>query len=120
MVTNQSNAFRALLSDLSAQEPRYGFQTADDVTLTSAQVGAFCQFSDSLCDVLADTLPAIAAQMLTLDSNPTAARAAIADLVIEALKAGAREAAVSELAMFCDEQRQEEADDRAYEASYAA
>jgi hypothetical protein len=109
-------AFRSLLADLAALEPRNGFQVPADVVMTAEQIGTVVAYEpDTMADALCDALPAIAGH---LSSNP-AAKAAIADLVIDALSKAAHRVALREAAVYCDEAAMAADDDRAYDAGRA-
>jgi len=113
---NATRDFRSLLSDLAALEPRHGFQLASDVCLDASQVATVLEHEpDTMLDALADVLPLIAYQMR--GTAPSAA--AISSTVINALSAAAQRVMVRELACYCDDERNNEADDRAYEAGMA-
>lgn len=114
--TSLTCPFRALLSDLADFEPRSGFQTAKDVTLTSEQVAIIVEHEpDTLADALVDALPAIAQQLRVADRHPIAYDG-IAALVVNALKASAERVMLRELVPYCDDRRAADGDDRAYQA----
>lgn len=113
---NATRDFRSLLSELAALEPRHGFQLPCDVSLDVTQVAAVVeQEPDTMLDAIADVLPLIAAQLRGASPSATVICAAI----IDALTAAAQRVMVRELACYCDDARNSEADDRAYEAGIA-